>query len=219
MKFILLLFIFLNMLVYFWANLMQANDVGNNLEVPLYNQAKLEILHVIANNKINSASPIKNKQKRVVKQGSKLCLSIGDYEKDKAVIVSDSLVGLSEYLFIMPNDTVVKERYWLFSPAEKKWEDSVNNATSIRSKGISDIWLIPKGKDKGKVSLGLYSRQSKAEQKLEELTAMQINVELSNLTEKRYSIRLENIIEPKDIFKQLNLRFEDSEPNIQKINC
>lgn len=207
------------MLVYFWANLMQANEMGNNLEVPLYNQAKLEILHVIANNKINSASTIKDKEKRVVKQGPKLCLSIGDYEKDKAVIVSDSLVGLSEYLFIMPNDTVVKERYWLFSPAEKKWEDSVNNATSIRSKGISDIWLIPKGKDKGKVSLGLYSQQSKAEKKLEELTAMQINVELSNLTEKRYSIRLENIVEPKDIFKQLNLRFEDSEPNIQKINC
>ena len=219
MKFILLLFIFLNMLVYFWVNLMQANEVGNNLEVPLYNQAKLEILHVIANNIINNTSSIKDKQKRVVKQRSKLCLSIGDYEKDKAVIVGNSLVGLSEYLFIIPNDTVVKERYWLFSPAEKKWEDSVNNASSIRSKGISDIWLIPKGKDKGKVSLGLYSRQSKAEQKLEELTAMQINVELFNLTEKKYSIRLENIVKQEDIFKQLNLRFEDSEPNIQKINC
>ena len=219
MKFFLLLFIFFNLLVYFWASLTKTSEVANNSDVPLYNQAILEILHVVPRTIIEGTSPIKDNKNREQKKESVLCLSIGDYEKDKAVIVGNSLAGLSEYLFVIPNDTVVKERYWLFSPAEKRWQDSVNNASSIRSKGISDICLIPKGKDKGKVSLGLYSRQSKAEQKLQELRGMQINVELSNLTEKKYSIRLENIVKPNDIFKQLSLRFEDSEPNIQKINC
>jgi len=219
MKFTLLLLVFLNMLLYFWVSMVQTNDVGNSVGVPLYNQAALEILHVVSKKALNSASPVENKINSEGEQGEVLCLSIGDYEKDKAVVVSNTLAGLSEYLFVIPNDTLVKEKYWLFSPAEKRWEDSVKNASAIRSKGINDIWLVPKGKDKGKVSLGLYSRQAKADQKLQELTNMQINVELLNITEKRYSIRLENIYEPESIFKQLKNRFKDSEPNIQKINC
>ncbi|PCH84859.1 MAG: hypothetical protein COB26_06125 [Piscirickettsiaceae bacterium] len=219
MRQVFLLLIFANTLLYFWANMVRTGGEESAFYAPLYEPVSIEILHIVSD---DTPPFVTTKNKATVlanKNEQKLCLEIGSFEREKAISVSQWLSGLSQHLLIVSNDQLLVKNYWVISPAAKTWQKSIANADYIKSKGISDMWLVPNGSDRGTVSLGLFVDKDKAAQRMEEMLSETVNAEIIEIIKERKSIRLENILNPSDIFKQLNKIFIDEEINIQKINC
>lgn len=219
MKYLFLLFAFINIVFYFWANNLVPQGEKISHEVPFYEQSSIEILQMISSRELALASATKQSNKPTARIESNLCLDIGNHNKKEALALSNKLVGLSQHLLIVTNNRFVDEEYWVVSPSANTWEASVKNMAFIKSKNISDIWLVPNGEDRGVVSLGLYSELTAANKRIENLVGKQIKAEIITIKKERYSIRLENIISPNGIFDQLNKLFEGEEIEIHKINC
>jgi len=81
-----------------------------------------------------------------------------------------AVYGLSKQLKQLGFDTVLHKEhvkkakgYWVMYPPQKTYEQAKEKFREIKEKGLSDLWLFPKGVHKNAISLGLYSRRVNAE--------------------------------------------------------
>jgi hypothetical protein len=56
---------------------------------------------------------------------------------------------------------------------------------------VSDLWLLPKGENKGVVSLGLFADIEGATNRLTELSDKQINAKIVIKTKSRFALKIE----------------------------
>ncbi|MEY8193737.1 MAG: hypothetical protein RPR28_02680 [Cycloclasticus sp.] len=69
---------------------------------------------------------------------------------------------------------LVAEEFWLVLPVANSWQQSLQDVKNLKAKGVSDLWLVPSGIDKGVISLGLFAEKSRAERRLKQLQAQKI---------------------------------------------
>jgi hypothetical protein len=63
---------------------------------------------------------------------------------------------------IVQKPTLVDKAYWVLIPALPDRKKAREVLQKLKAKGITDLWLIPKGELENAVSLGLYSRRKAA---------------------------------------------------------
>ncbi len=103
-----------------------------------------------------------------VAEGS--CYSIGPLEGDSQI------VAVRTWIVTMGGDPILRVgerrelvRYWVYLPPFPSWPEAVQRADHMRSLGIGDLIVIPKGDMAKAISLGVYSQRAFLDRRLREL--------------------------------------------------
>jgi len=114
---------------------------------------------------------------------------------------------------------LVTEEFWLVHALASDWQQSLGNVQMLKAKGVSDLWLVPSGEDKGVISLGLFATKARAEKRLNQLRNKQIK-SLIRLRQKfHYSIKLKLLGDMTQLRSLLNEVKSGMGNSINKINC
>lgn len=99
-----------------------------------------------------------------------VCLSFGPLSE------AVSVKGLREWLIARGGLPQLRERerrelsrYWVYFPPFPSRVDATKRVEAMRSRGIEDIFIIPKGDMSNAVSLGVYSRKESLDRRLNQL--------------------------------------------------
>ena len=98
------------------------------------------------------------------------CYSIGPLEEDSQV------AAVRTWIVAMGGDPILRVgerrelvRYWVYFPPFPTWPEAAQRADHMRSLGIADLIVIPKGDMAKAISLGVYSQRAFLERRLREL--------------------------------------------------
>jgi hypothetical protein len=111
-------------------------------------------------------------------KNAEVCYEVGPFANRQAyqALVSRLKDIKSEIKLINRNDQVASN-YMVYYPAPETAIDSEANINMLKAHGIKDLWILT-GEDKGKISLGLFSREESALTMKNELLAKGINAEV-----------------------------------------
>jgi hypothetical protein len=197
MKRLFLLLLFINVVCFFWGDTIKQNKAHLQQQTPLYDAKVMETLVLISEQQA-ALEITKNKAKqevinKVVQQlpaPSYSCYVLGDFATQaEADEFNSNLEFEVNQSVVIPIRTV--DEFWVLSPAEASWEESVQNEAMIKNMGVSDLWLLPKGENKGVVSLGLFADIEGATNRLTELSDKQINAKIVIKTKSRFALKIE----------------------------
>ena len=114
---------------------------------------------------------------------------------------------------------LVTEEFWLVHSLASNWKQSLGDMKMLKAKGVSDLWLVPSGEDKGVISLGLFVTKARAEKRLKQLHGKQIK-SLIRLRQKfHYSIKLKLLGDITQLRSLLNEVKSGMGNSLNKINC
>lgn len=196
---------------------MTANQVA-----PLYKNSQLEELKPVSKNELvhimsNQALSEEQIEKRDV-DSLDACFLLGDFEdENEARVLSNDLKGLVKGVLVVPMEPY--EEYWVISPSEGDWNQSLLKVEQLKEKGINDLWLVPSGPYKGVISLGLFATQNSTEKRVKELAEKRVKTDVISREKYRYGVKLVTKGDVKPIQNYLN-RTRPDEPNrLRKIAC
>ena len=125
--------------------------------------------------------------------GSKLavCYSLGPFEAQAQVkSISAKLLDLGA----TAEDRVEKLRvpigYWVYLPRFDSWNDARRKVMDLEKKGMTDIFIMGRGRMKNAVSLGLYKEEESAKSRMEKIKAFGVTpkMETQYTVDERYWI-------------------------------
>tara|TARA_R110002074_G_scaffold114782_1_gene245457 strand:+ start:86333 stop:87022 length:690 start_codon:yes stop_codon:yes gene_type:complete len=201
MKRLFLFLLFINAVYFLWGTTVKQNNAHLQQQTPLYDAKVVETLALISEQQAAlEITKSKAKQEvvdKVVQQvpapalaPSYSCYVLGDFATQaEADEFNSSLEFEVNQSVVIPIRTV--DEFWVMSPAAASWEESVQNEAMIKNKGVSDLWLLPKGDNKGVVSLGLFADIELATNRLKELSEKQINAKIVVRTKSRFALKIE----------------------------
>ena len=98
------------------------------------------------------------------------CVSIGPYESaQQQQKLKNWLVKQEVPYRKRIEEKRAKERYWVYLESQASEEEAKAQIEELKSKGLSDYYLISKGDMKNAISLGLFSTQQSVNRRLVEL--------------------------------------------------
>jgi hypothetical protein len=201
MKRLFLLLLFINVVYFFWGDTIKQNKAHLQQQTPLYDAKVMETLVLISEQqaaleitKSKAKQEVVNKAVQQVPAPPPIpsysCYVLGDFATQaEADEFNSSLEFEVNQSVVIPIRTV--DEFWVMSPAAASWEESVQNEAMIKNKGVSDLWLLPKGENKGVVSLGLFADIELATSRLTELREKQINAKIVVRTKSRFALKIE----------------------------
>ncbi|OUR83260.1 hypothetical protein A9Q82_04215 [Cycloclasticus sp. 46_120_T64] len=114
---------------------------------------------------------------------------------------------------------LVAEEFWLVLPVADSWQQSLQDVKDLKTKGVSDLWLVPSGVDKGVISLGLFAEESRAERRLKQLQGKNIKAVMRLKQRFVYAISLKSEADLASV-RSLLSEFRLGKANIiNKISC
>lgn len=233
-----LLLVFLNMVYFFWSvtaiqpvkQEWQPSSIETLVLLPkTVKVTESKIIVRELERKVNitkTETPVLKGAVLEEKPSAKLhCVEIGDY--DSQLLAQKSLEKLISASGDVLKDTRVfmrakiKRDYWVIYPAADGWEQSKTNAKMIQSKGITDLWLVPNGVNKGIVSLGLFAVEKQAKISAESLLQKGLQVEIVQREKKlsRYLILLKSTNSDDVLEGRIKATLERLDLRINKISC
>ena len=114
---------------------------------------------------------------------------------------------------------LVREEFWLIHSQANNWDESLKHVKVLKAKGISDLWLVPSGEDKGVISLGLFATKKGAEKSLKKLQGKQIKSTIRLRQKFRYGIKLKWLGDIVQLSLFLNEVESGMNNSVNKINC
>lgn len=200
---------------------MTANQVA-----PLYKDSQLEELKPVSKNELVhmvSSQALSDEQieKRDV-DSLGACFLLGDFEdenenENEAKVLSNGLKGLVKDVLVVPMEPY--EEYWVISPSEGDWNQSLLKVEQLKEKGVKDLWLVPSGPYKGVISLGLFATQNSTEKRVKELAEKQVKTDVISREKYRYGVKLVTEGDVKPIQNYLNSTRPDELNRLRKIAC
>jgi len=119
----------------------------------------------IATKTQSTTSPSSNK--------SEICYSLGPFETTKqARPISAKLRDLGAKTTVASQKRRVSSGYWVYIPKFPTWADARKKIMELEDLGMSDIFIMGRGRMKNAVSLGLYKDKSAADARIGELKRM-----------------------------------------------
>ena len=222
MKQLFFLLLFLNMVYFFWGQTTTNRNTVMDYETPLYQDAQLEKLELISKEKLfqvgNKQRPIDSKVDKTTTEAVSECYRVGDFttENDANELLKE-LSGLGVRLQV--TSFVVSKEFWVVYPSNGDWNQSLENLKQLKAKGVIDFWLVPNGVYKGLISLGLFKKEDRAENRVRELTTKQVEAEIINREVFYYSVKVERGSDKVIIQDELDRLELHQQHSIHKISC
>ena len=217
------LFLFLlaaNLCYFFWKITTEVAPAPKNSGLAL---EELKILSVTKEPVKIVVRPVSSKVDAEV--AIKMCYMVGDFKTnllaEKAMEDLVAVFPVTQATIKVVKGSGLVRDYWIIYPAEDSWEKSKLNVEIIRKKGIKDLWLVPNGKDKGVISLGLFKNQKQALSRANRLKAKGLDVEIiaRNVEKSVYRILFEVLVMKKVVESLINYKFDTKEIRIEEISC
>lgn len=226
MKRLFLLLFFINIVYFFWG----MSGTGESIEVvqqaPLYKHKTLEKLVLLTEKEeLALAERPQVEQKEVASEvleqkaeAANECYVVGDSRTQSAA--APLLISLSEFsqqAAIVAFNSL--NEYWVTYPSNGDWQQSLQNVEELKSKNITDLWLVPNGDYQGVVSLGVFVTQEHADKRLKELAAKQVNAVVLSRKKNRYGVKVETNRGEGSIKDFLNASQPAGNNSIRKFAC
>jgi hypothetical protein len=170
-------------LVYFIWGVSNTNRSPHAVKTKSFNAAEeVEVLKKISSEEL---------LKRQVAQQAKIdkCFIVGDFtNKEKAVELERILGGLQNQIRVVPLELRVEFR--VLFPAGESWEESQENVEILKNKGVTDLWLIRNGEDKGVIALGLFLTEERANAQVKALNEKQVDAKIIARKKFHYQVQI-----------------------------
>jgi len=222
MKQLFFLLLFLNMVYFFWGQTTTNRNAVMDYQKPLYQEGQVEKLELISKEELfqvgNKQLLIDSKVDKTTVAAVSECYSVGDFttESDANELLKE-LSGLGVRLQV--TSFVVSKEFWVVYPSNGDWNQSLENLKQLKAKGVIDFWLVPNGVYKGLISLGLFKKPDRAENRVRELTKKQVEAEIINREVFSYSVNVEKGSAKVIIEDELERLKMDQQHSIHKISC
>jgi len=192
-----LLLVFCNIVYFLWAASVNTQVVATPQQIPLYDQKALETLLLVSADR-EDITDLMSQQEQVISELAKdkkpakeqYCFLLGDFvDKNQAQGLADQLVNDNARVSVVSPDTY--EEYWVMFPAATTWQESLKNEQMVKEHGEDDLWLIPSGENKGVISLGLFVDVKRANNRLNELLAKEIDATIEVRAKPLFAVKVE----------------------------
>ncbi len=222
MKQLFFLLLFINMVYFFWGQTAIEKNAVIGYQKPLYQEGQVEKLELISKEEFfqvgNKQLPIDSKVDKTTTEAVSECYRVGDFTtENEANKLLKELSGLGVHLLV--TSFVVSREFWVVYPSNGDWNQSLQNLKQLKAKGVTDIWLVPKGDYKGLISLGLFKLSDRANNRVRELKNKQITAEIINREKFHYGVRVEMHGTKAIIQDELDRLELDQQYSIDKISC
>ncbi len=105
-----------------------------------------------------------------------ICYSLGPFETAKqAKPISTKLRDLGAKTQLNPQKKRLSSGYWVYIPKFATWADARKKVMELEDLGMSDIFIMGRGRMKNAVSLGLFKDKSAADYRIDELKRIGID--------------------------------------------
>jgi len=190
MKAIFLFFAALNMAFFVWqfstsGNSNAAAQLGslppNVKKLVLLDEGKAAARVKAAKKKSKETKDSKSAKKKTSAKstpanGAEICYSLGPFETSKqAKPIAAKLSDLGAATNIEDQKRKISSGYWVYIPKFDDWADAREKVMELEKLGMSDIFIMGRGRMKNAISLGLFKAKSEADYRIEELKQMGIN--------------------------------------------
>jgi hypothetical protein len=191
MKQLFLLLVFLNIVYFFWGVTTGEKQMATVKPAPLYSEGEIEKLTLVLEGNIQqSVKPqvVIEDLPKIVKKTT--CYMVEGFSSEGSAaqlmsnlsgrVVSAAIVSLRG-----------AEEFWVIYPSSSDWNQSLANVEMLKEKGVTDLWLVPSGNQKGAISLGLFTTVGRAESSLKELASKKVAAEIIKREKARYGVKVE----------------------------
>ena len=192
-----LLLVFCNIVYFLWAATVNNEAVSTSPQVPLYDQKTVETLQLVPADR-EDFTDLTLQQGLIISEPAEdnepakeqHCILLGDFiDKNKAQGLAEQLVNDNARVSVISPDTY--EEYWVMFPAATTWQESLKNEQMVKEHGEDDLWLIPSGENKGVISLGLFVDVKRANNRLNELLAKEIDATIEVRAKPLFAVKVE----------------------------
>lgn len=98
-----------------------------------------------------------------------VCANLGPFDDEEAARAAIEEFSLSAFNPVVNERQVSRPVYWVYIPPFRD-RNSANLALSmLASRGIKDAYIVGSGEDRNAIALGLFSQQSRAQRRLEQM--------------------------------------------------
>lgn len=119
---------------------------------------------------------------------------------------------------IHAQDVWIDQGYWVMIPAPNSMAAARENVEQVKAKGVTDYWLVPTGRDRGIISLGLFNTIERAETQRRELLGKGIDAQIDKkrALRSRYRVGIQTSSEPVSTLQTLGITLNPSllEPHV-----
>ena len=222
MKQLFFLLAFLNIVYFFWGQTATEKTLTLDDNVPLYQESQLEKLELISKDELSkrvTRQPLmESKPEKSTLTVATECYRVGDFAtEDDANELLNTLSGLNGLMQVVP--FIVSNEFWVVYPFNGDWGQSLQNLEQLKAKGVTDLWLVPKGDYKGVISLGLFIKPDRADNRLRELAEKQVEAEIIKREKSRYGVKVEINGGEAVIQHYLDNLETDQKHSLRKISC
>lgn len=224
MKRLCLLLIFINVVYFFWG-LSQPASSPDSLVLDTQGLERLTEVSVekplpMSVTEGPELEPEKAVFNAVIKQPTLIdsCYLVGGFGSEHAAVQFVTVLQ-DKNLRAAVQQRLVAEEFWVIQPAANNGFGAMKNVAKIKAKGVSDLWLVPNGVDKGVISLGLFATKGRADKRLEELAGKKIKAVIRVRQKFNYDVRFGLVGDIADARTLLMTVSMKKSKNINKIAC
>jgi len=226
-----LFLVFVNIVYFFWGMATQQPEPLRHVSDVLAEQKGIELLSLVT---IEPPLVVGESEQSNVKQAAELKVTGMASQAERLPVISCYRVSdvgsegdATQLLAVLKARELdaslirelVTEEFWLVHSLASNWQQSLDDVKMLKAKGVSDLWLVPSGEDKGVISLGLFVTKARAEKRLKQLHGKQIKSLIRLRQTFQYSIRLKllgDIAQLRLLLKEVKRGKGNS---INKIDC
>lgn len=100
------------------------------------------------------------------------CFTLGPFGNEESVgKAAEAISALDVKTHARETELRVPKNYWVYLPQES-YNAARKTVKALQAKGIKDLFIMGKGENKDDISLGLFSNENTARQRMEEVTAL-----------------------------------------------
>ncbi len=102
-----------------------------------------------------------------------ICLTLGPFVRaDIAKRNSGALVALGVEAKHREISQRIPRGHWVYLPASKSYQAAKRKVTELQKKGLNDLFIMGKGSHKNAISLGLFTQESAAKNRFQQVTKL-----------------------------------------------
>lgn len=135
------------------------------------------------------------------------CFSMGPFDGlEQTKPVAETLEGYGALTYTQKKKQRISSGYWVYLPAFDDWKEARAQVMKLEQKGMTDVFIMGRGKMKNAVSLGLFSNKNAADSRMGELKKMGVKpkVEIQYMTNDQYWIDIDVERGKKDVVANIN---------------
>ena len=150
--------------------------------------------------------------------GAHACIRLGPFDSESELAsLQSELQSQFERVSLRETKTIVDKGYWVFLRPYSTRSEAVQVADKLTAAGASEFYVVPGGKSVNAISLGVYVRRERAEERRDQIQSLglALNITISPQTELRSSFWLE--AGPVDAFNPVLLPIAIDHPEAHQL--